>query len=74
MKLPFFKKKEKPLPEGMIRQQIIPRGVDPHVRTKEQIYNQARMKTELDAPPPEFQRRRARSDAPQRSFLCRHRL
>ncbi len=54
MKLPFFKKKEKPLPEGMIRQQIIPRGVDPHVRTKEQIYNQARMKTELDAPPPEF--------------------
>ena len=54
MKLPFFKKKEKELPEGMIRQQIIPKGVNPNVRSKEEIYNQARMKTELDAPPPEF--------------------
>ena len=54
MKLPFLKKKDKTLPEGMIRQQVIPRGVDPHVRTKEEIYNQARMKTDHDAPPPEF--------------------
>ena len=54
MKLPFFKKKEKELPEGMIRQQVIPKGVNPHVRTKEEIYNQARMKTDHDAPPPEF--------------------
>ena len=54
MKLPFLKKKEKELPEGMIRQQVIPKGVNPVVRTKEQIYNQARMKTQHDAPPPEF--------------------
>ena len=54
MKIPFFKKKEKELPEGMIRQQVIPKGVNPHVRSKEQIYNQARMKTQHDAPPPEF--------------------
>ena len=54
MKFPFFKKKEKPLPEGMIRQQVIPKGVSPVVRTKEQIYNQARMKTQHDSPPPEF--------------------
>ena len=40
MKIPFFKKKEKELPEGMIRQQIIPKGVNPHVRSKEEIYNQ----------------------------------
>ena len=54
MKLPFLKKKDKPMPEGMIRQQVIPKGVNPVVRTKEQIYNQARMKTDHDAPPPEF--------------------
>ena len=54
MKIPFFKKKEKELPEGMIRQQVIPKGVNPHVRSKEEIYNQARMKTDHDAPPPEF--------------------
>ena len=65
MKLPFFKKKEKELPEGMTRQQIIPRGVDPRVRSKEEIYNQARMKTDHDAPPPEF------SDAV-RAFLQQH--
>ena len=65
MKLPFFKKKDKELPDGMTRQQIIPRGVDPHVRTKEEIYNQARMKTDHDEPPPAF--------SPEvRSFLRRH--
>ena len=54
MKLPFFKKKDKELPEGMTRQKIIPKGVNPHVRSKEEIYNQARMKTDHDAPPPDF--------------------
>ena len=65
MKLPFFKKKKKELPEGMTRQQIIPRGVDPNVRSKEEIYNQARMKTDHDAPPPEFSKE-------VRAFLQRH--
>ena len=65
MKIPFFKKKEKELPEGMIRQQIIPKGVNPHVRSKEEIYNQARMKTDHDAPPPEF-------SEPVRTLLRKH--
>ena len=65
MKLPFFKKKEKELPDGMIRQQIIPKGVNPNVRSKEEIYNQARMKTDHDAPPPEF-------SPAVRDFLHRH--
>ena len=48
MKLPFFKKKEKPKSDvPMIKQQIIPKGVSPIVRPKEEIYKQARMRTRV---------------------------
>ena len=48
MKLPFFKKKEKPQSDvPMIKQQIIPKGVSPVVRPKEEIYKQARMRTRV---------------------------
>ena len=48
MKLPFVKKKEKPKSDvPMIKQQIIPKGVSPIVRPKEEIYKQARMRTRV---------------------------
>ena len=56
MKLPFLKKKQKqPEPEQvpMIRQQIIPKGVSSVVRSKEEIYKQARMRTRV---PEEYQK------------------
>ncbi len=51
MKLPFLKKKPaEPSAIPMTKQQIIPKGVSSHVRTREEIYTQARLKTELDEP------------------------
>lgn len=50
MKLPFFKKKSKELPPGMVRQQVIPKGVSSVVRSKEEVYNQARIRSDHDEP------------------------
>lgn len=54
MKLPFQKKK-KPAEPGvpMIKQRIIPKGVSNVVRSKEEIYKQARMRTRV---PEEYQK------------------
>ena len=50
MKLPFFKKKKQEPTPGMIKQQIIPKGVSSHVSPKEEINNQAKTKTAHDEP------------------------
>lgn len=52
MKFPFIRKKKKPQGEKppMIKQQVIPRGVPSRVRSKEEIYKEARLRTELDKP------------------------
>ena len=55
MKIPFIKKKKTEPKEGMTRQQIIPKGVSSVVRSKEEIYNQARVKTDHDEPKLELQ-------------------
>ncbi len=49
MKLPFFKKKKQNEADQvpMIKQQIIPKGVSSVVRSKEEIYKQARMRTRV---------------------------
>ncbi len=67
MKLPFFKKKTKELPEGYTRQQIIPKGVSSVVRPKEEIYKTARMRTRV---PEEYSKIELREDVAE--FLRRH--
>lgn len=67
MKLPFFKKKPKELPEGYIRQPIIPKGVSSVVRPKEEIYKEARMRTRV---PEEYSKIELRDDVAE--FLRRH--
>ena len=68
MKLPFQKKK-KPAEPGvpMIKQRIIPKGVSNVVRSKEEIYKQARMRTRV---PEEYQKIELRDDVLE--FLRRH--
>lgn len=69
MKLPFQKKKKKVDENGipMIRQKIIPKGVSPVVRSKEEIYKQARMRTRV---PEEYQKIELKDDVVE--FLRRH--